>query len=97
MTSLTAFEDVDRVLAHISRVLKQGGTYMSVSRGTPGCRMTLFQRPMFNWTVDHLPVPQSLVTYCFMATKRTYLNEWFFGTKTAQEQALRAMTSYQGR
>jgi ubiquinone/menaquinone biosynthesis C-methylase UbiE len=94
MTSLTAFEDVDRVLSHISRVLKQGGVFLSVSRASPGCRLPLLQRPVYNWTVDHLPVPHSLVTFLFISTKRTYLNEWFFGTKTAQERALRAMTPF---
>lgn len=69
-SSLGGARKVGRTLEEISRVLKPGGYFISISCAPPACRLMHLQRPdQFNWSVDTVRVSHGAGYYAFACQK----------------------------
>jgi len=92
--SLGGVREVDKAVMEISRLLKQGGFFFSVSSASRQSRLPHLVNPKFNWSVESISIPYGPGFYAYVCKKRNFKEEWFFPSQDAQQIAIEAEKKY---
>jgi len=95
-STIAGVRSVSRTLQGISRVLRPGGYYLSISASPKHCRYTHFKRPQFEWAVDSVRVANDPGAFVYACRKRAFHREWFFGDPGALELKREAEQAWNG-